>query len=115
MEAILGGVIGILVFYGLEIVAIVLLIGSLIVPRVLVVVIIAGVVAAGCMAAESAIWWVLANMNGAEPDSETKLKVVSAISILSLLIYFPLAIVRCKAYRKRLAMAPPLPAAQYGK
>jgi uncharacterized membrane protein len=103
METIIDNAVGILLFYGLEIAGILLLIGSALVPRVLVVVIIMGVVAAGCMAVESAIWWVLANMNGAEPSSATNLKIVSAISIVSLLIYFPLAIGRCHAHRRRLA------------
>ena len=110
METILDNVVGILLFYGLEIGALVLLIGSALVPRVLVVVIIIGVLAAGCMAVESVMWWVLANMNGAELSSATNLKIVSAISVLSLLLYFPLAIGRCKAHRRRLAAVPPLPA-----
>jgi hypothetical protein len=87
MEALYTDAGGFLVFYGLEIGAVVLLIASLIVPRVLVVVIIVGVVAAGLMVVEWVLWWILANMDHAEPGWQTNLKVVSAISIVSLLIY----------------------------
>jgi ABC-type Fe3+-siderophore transport system permease subunit len=110
MATILDDFVGIGLFYGLEIVALLILIGSAVIPRVPVVIIILGVVAAGCMAVESAMWWVMANMNGAEPTSSTNLTIVSAISILSLLIYFPLAITRCRAHRRRLAAVTPLPA-----
>jgi len=103
IESIISDAVGIVLFYGLEIVAVLLLIGSAMFPRLLLVVIILGVVAAGCMAVELAMWWVLANMNGAEPASATELKVLTAVSVLSLLIYFPVAILRCKAYRQRVA------------
>jgi hypothetical protein len=101
MEGIFSDIVGIALFYGLEIVAVLILIGSALFPRLLVIVIICGVVAAGFMAVEFVIWWVLANMNGAEPGSGTILKVLSAISIMSLAVYFPLAITRCKAPRRK--------------
>ena len=103
---------GILLFSGLEIVAIVMLIAAAIYSRKLVVVIIMGVLATGCMAIEWIILWALADLNRSDPNFAMTLKVVSAISILSLLIYFPIAIRRCKASGNRLANPPPLPAAQ---
>ena len=108
---VLAAVGGILLFSGLEIVAIVMLIAAAIYSRKLVVVIVMGVLAAGCMAIEWIILWALADLNRSDPTFGITLKIVSAISILCLLIYFPLAIRRCKAYRQRLATAPPLPAA----
>jgi hypothetical protein len=101
---------GFLLFFGLEIVAIVMLIASTIYSRNLAVVIVMGVIAAGCMAVEGVILWVLAIMDGADPNFMTILIVVSAISILSLGIYFPLAIRRCKAHQQRLVSPPALPA-----
>lgn len=101
---------GFLLFSGLEIVAIVMLIASTIYSRNLVVVIVMGVIAAGCMAVEWIVLWVLAIMDGADPNFMTILIVVSAISILSLGIYFPLGLKRFKAHQRRLAIPPPLPA-----
>jgi heme/copper-type cytochrome/quinol oxidase subunit 4 len=95
MDKMITEVFGMVLFYGLEIVAVLLLIGSAMFPRLLVVVIILGVVAAGCMAVESVIWWVMTHMDGSDPDWQPIFKILNAISIVSLLIYFPLSIARC--------------------
>jgi hypothetical protein len=114
MESILEDIIGIVLFYGLEIVAVLILIGSALFARLRVVVIICGIIAAGLMAGEWFLWWVLAAMDHAQLSADTNLKVVSAISVLSLLIYFPVAIARLKAHRKlggrpHHASPPPMP------
>ena len=73
--------------------------------RQLVFVILCGVVAAVLMAIESVIWWICVAGNYEFGfRSETALIIVSAVSVVSLGIYFPTAIRRG---RRKQAGAPP--------
>jgi hypothetical protein len=97
MDDIIGLVLLFGVLFGLEIVAIFILIMAAIYGRQLVFVILCGVVAAVLMACESVIWWICVAGNYEFGfRSETALIIVSAVSLLSLGIYFPVAIMRCK-------------------
>jgi hypothetical protein len=97
MDDIIGLVLLIGMLFGLEIVAIFILIMSAIYGRQLVFVILCGTVAAVLMAVESLIWWICVAGNYEFGfRSETALILVSAVSIVSLGIYFPVAIMRCK-------------------
>jgi hypothetical protein len=83
--------------FGLEVVAIFILIVAAICGRQLVFVILCGVVAAVLMAIESVIWWIcVAGKYEFGFRGETALIIVSGVSIVSLGIYFPTAIMRCK-------------------
>lgn len=97
MDDIIGLVLLLGVLFGCEIVAIFILIMSALYGRQLVFVILCGSVAAVLMAIESFIWWVCA-AGGYEFGfrSDTTLIIVSAVSIVGLGVYFPIAIMRCK-------------------
>jgi hypothetical protein len=97
MDDIIGSALLFGLLFGLEIVAIFILIMSAIYGRQLVFVIVCGVVAAVLMAIESLIWWIC--VEGKYEfgfRSETTLIIVSAVSVVSLAIYFPIAIMRCR-------------------
>jgi hypothetical protein len=91
----------IVVLFGLEIVAIFILIMSARYRRQLAFVLICGIVAAVLMAIESLIWWICV-AGGYEFGfrSDTTLIIVSAVSVVALGIYFPIAIMRCKRKQK---------------
>lgn len=97
MDDIIGLLSLIGVMFGSEIVAIFILIMAACYGRQLAFVILCGVVAAVLMAIESIIWWIcVAGKYEFGFPSETALISVSALSIVSLGIYFPIAIRRCK-------------------
>jgi uncharacterized membrane protein YjgN (DUF898 family) len=100
MEDIIGWVLLVGLLFGLEIVAIFILVMSLRYARQLVFVLLCGGVAAVLMAVESIAWWICA-AGGYEFGfrSDTTLSIVSAVSIVSLGVYFPAAIMRCKRTR----------------
>lgn len=108
MDHIIGPVFFSAGFFGLEIAAIIVLIMAAIYGRQRVFVIPCGGVAAVLMAGESIIWWI-----GAAGDyefgfrSEMALIIVSALSIESLGLYFPSAIMRCKRRQRTEALTPP--------
>jgi hypothetical protein len=93
--------------FGLEVIAILILIFSALFPRRLAVVIILGIVAAVLMFVESFIWLagtVIGSSGGpltSDNEGFRYLKILTGVSILSLLIYFPTAILRFKARSKR--------------
>jgi len=100
--------------FGLELIAILILIFSAIYPRRLGVVITLGIVAAVLMFVESFIWLLgigIASSGGRVTGDDPLihyLEILIGFSILCLLIYFPTAILRRKARSKResLAQAP---------
>jgi hypothetical protein len=87
-------IIGWVLFFGLEIVAIFILIMSALYGRQLVFVIVCGIAAAVVMAAESLILFLCSAASSDFPASATL--ITSALSIVSLGVYFPIAIKRCK-------------------
>jgi len=97
MADIIGWLFLIGALFGLEIVAIIILMMSARYGRQLAFVILCGIVAAVLMAIESLIWWICV-AGGYEFGfpSETALISASALSIVSLGIYFPVTIRRCK-------------------
>jgi hypothetical protein len=102
MDDIIGSALLFGLLFGLEIVAVFVLIMSTVYGRQLVFVILCGIVAAVLMAIESLIWWICVAGNYEFGfRSETALIIVSAVSVLSLGIYFPLAIIRCKRKQAR--------------
>lgn len=105
MTDIIGWMFRIAALFGLEIVALFILIMSTIYGRQRIFVIFCGAVATVLMAIETSIWWIC-TAGGHEFGfrSETVLVIVSAVSIVSLAIYFPIAITRCK--RKQDSAAP---------
>lgn len=93
MDDIIGLVLLIGMLFGLEIVAVFILIMSAVYGRQLVFVILCGIVAAVLMAIESVIWWICVAGNYEFGfRSETALIIVSAVSVVSLAFYFPTAI-----------------------
>lgn len=102
MDDIIGLVLLLGVLFGLEIVAIFILIMSALYGRQLVFVILCGIVAAVVMAAESLVLFLCSAASSDFPASATL--ITSAVSIVSLGIYFPIAIRRCK--RKQRSDAP---------
>jgi hypothetical protein len=110
MESV-GNIMASLVFlvlmFGLEVVAILILVFSALFPRHLNVVILLGILAAIFMFVELFIWLAatVIGSSGGPLTSDNEgfwyLKILTVISILSLLIYFPAAILRWKASSKR--------------
>jgi hypothetical protein len=103
----LGDLLVLVIMFGLDLIAILILILSAFYARRLDVVIVLGVVAAVLMFVESFLWLaatVIGSSGGAlTSDNEgfRYLKILTGMSILSLLIYFPTAILRWKARSKR--------------
>jgi len=101
MDDIIGLVLLLGVLFGLEIVAIFILIMSAIYGRQLIFVILCGIVAAVVMAVESLVLFLC---NAASSDFPASMTLItSAVSIVSLGVYFPIAIRRCK--RKQVSAA----------
>jgi hypothetical protein len=96
-----------LILFGVEIIAILILVLSAIYPRRLGVVILLGIVAAVLMFVESFIWLLgigIASSGGRVTGDDPLihyLEILIGFSILCLLIYFPTAILRFKARSKR--------------
>ena len=96
MGDISGGLLLFGAFFGLEIVAIFILIISALCGRQLVFVIVCGSAAAVVMAAESVILFICVATGHADLPGNATLIIVSAVSIVGLGVYFPIAIMRCK-------------------
>lgn len=94
MDDIIGGILLLAVFFGLEIVALLILVFAAIYGRQLAFVIVCGIVAAVVMAAESLVLFLCSAASSDFPASA--MLITSALSIVCLGIYFPLAIMRCK-------------------
>jgi hypothetical protein len=94
MDDIIGLVLLLGVLFGCEIVAIFILIMSALYGRQLVFVILCGIVATVVMAVESLILFLCSAASSDFPASATL--ITSALSIVCLGIYFPVAVMRCK-------------------
>jgi hypothetical protein len=101
MEDIIGRLLVLCILLGLEVVAIVVLILSAIYARQLSVVITCGVVAAVVMAVEYCFCFIWAAGGYADGvGGEALPGIVAVVSIVSLGIYFPIALRRCKRRQK---------------
>ncbi|PYJ08910.1 MAG: hypothetical protein DMF06_11645 [Verrucomicrobia bacterium] len=105
MEDIIGGGILLGVFFGLEVVGLVVLILAAVFARQRAVIVVCGIAAAVVMAVEYCVLYICAAGKYADGwGGETLPVIIAAISIVSLGIYFPVAIIRSK--RKQLIAAP---------
>jgi hypothetical protein len=104
---IIGFVLLLVLGFGLEVIAILILVFSAIYPRRLGIVILLGIVAAVLMFVESFLWLLFIGIasSGGTVTSDNPfilyLKILTGTSILCLLVYFPTAILRFKARSKR--------------
>lgn len=111
MENVVFDAIFLVIFYGLEFIAILLLIGSAIYARELAYVITLGVVAAVLMFVELFLWLALIviGSSGGSVTSNNEfiipLKILAVVSVVSLLIYFPIVVLRARR-RQRIAAQP---------
>jgi hypothetical protein len=104
MEDIIGGLLFFGLIFGLEIAAIVILIFTAIYARARLVVIVCGIVAAVLTAAESILCYILyAGLYANDLGGKMLPLTVSAVSIVSLAIYFPIALARVKRREKSAA------------
>lgn len=91
------------VFWGLELLALIVLMLSLVFARWLAVVIAGGVLAMALMAAHFALWVFLAGVGSATSTSQQGYSVAlsfGAGSLVALALYFPLAVARHKKLRR---------------
>jgi len=97
-------IIELLLLFGLQIIAFLVLVFSVIFARWLAVVIIGGIVALVLMVAEVALWVFMAGVGSATSGSQEAYRipiVLAIISFASLVAYIPIALLRWRRFRSR--------------